>query len=313
MRSSFLWTSLALIVFVFVSACSVHPAVQASTFIDLDNLQPLPTPDNQSVTPLRVAIAAVISPQGSAESYSLLLDYLSKKIDRPVERVQRQTYSEVNELLRSGEVDMAFVCTSSYLIGQREFDLQLLAIPQVQGKTSYRANIIVPSNSSARGIEDLRGTVFAFTDPTSFTGHIYPTYLLMQSGENPEDFFSRTFFTYSHDDAIYAVAHGVADGASVDNLVLDFAIKRDPELEQKIRIIHTSEPFGMPPVVVRPDIRPQLFANLQDVLLNIHLDPEGRAALDTLGYDRFLPPDESSYETARDIESAVKCCTSSNP
>ncbi len=285
--------------------CSSPPVLPAAGFVDLNQLQPLPTPAQNDVRPLKVAIAAVISPQGTAESYAPLLDYLSAELKRPVERVQRRTYTEVNELLRSGEVDLAFVCTSSYLLGKREFNLQLLAAPQVNGEVVYRAQIIVPAKSSIQEFTDLRGKVFAFTDPISFTGRVYPTYLLKNIGEQPETFFSRTFFTYSHDDAIGAVADGVADGASVDSLVLDFALKHTPELAQRIRIIHTSPPFGMPPVVVSPDLRPQTRADLETILLNMHLNKDGLAALQTIGYDRVVRVSTEDYLSAEQIETQV--------
>ncbi len=288
-----------------LAACSSTSGVPAAGFLDLNQLQPLPTPVEQDIQPLKVAIAAVISPQGTAESYAPLLDYLSGKLNRPVELVQRRTYAEVNELLRSGEVDMAFVCTSSYLLGKREFDLQLLAAPQVDGEAVYHAQLIVPAKSSATEIQDLRGKVFAFTDPTSFTGRVYPTYLLQRISEKPETFFTRTFFTYSHDDAIRAVADGVADGASVDSLVLAFALKRTPELAPLIRIIHTSPPFGMPPVVVSPDLRPQTRAELEAILLNMHQDADGLAALQALDYDQFIRVSSEDYQSAEEIESQV--------
>lgn len=294
-----------LLLFLFLAGCSSPPVVPAAGFIDLKQLQPLPTPAQQEIHPLKVAIAAVISPQGTAESYAPLLDYLSSKLKRPVERVQRRTYAEVNELLRSGEVDLAFVCTSSYLLGKREFNLQLLAAPQVNGEVVYHAQIIVPAKSSTKEISDLRGKVFAFTDPISFTGRVYPTHLLQTLGELPETFFSRTFFTYSHDDAIRAVADGVADGASVDSLVLDFALKNTPELAQQIRIIHTSPAFGMPPVVVSPDLRPQTRAELETILLNMHLDQNGLAALRALGYDMFVHVSAEDYLSAEQIETQV--------
>ncbi len=274
-------------------------------YVDLNDLKPLPTPLESDVRPLRVAIAAVLSPRGSAESYSQLLKYLAKELNRPVEPVQRRTYSEVNDLLRTGEVDLAFVCTSAYILGKREFNMQLLVAPQVNGEKVYRAQLIVPADSPAQSISDLRGILFAFTDPISFTGRMYPTYLLQQMGESPETFFASTIFTYSHDDAIYAVANGIADGASVDALVLDFAIKRDPSLSSRVRVLHTSEPFGIPPVVVGPDIRPQLQSQLQDVLLNLHEDPEGQAALQALDYDRFILIAEEDYNSAIAIEETL--------
>lgn len=295
----------ALLAAVLIAGCTQQASIPLAGYVDLRNLQPLPTPAEHDILPLRVAIAAVISPQGTAESYAPLLDYLEEKLHRPVERVQRRTYAEVNDLLRRGEVDLAFVCTSSYLIGKREFGLELLAAPQVEGETTYQAKLIVPINSTAESIEDLRGKVFAFTDPMSFTGRVYPTSLVAKIGEKPEDFFSRTFFTYSHDDAIRAVAMGLADGASVDSLVLDFALKREPELKEHLRIIHVSPPFGMPPVVVSPGIRPQLRADLQKILLEMHTDPEGQAALQALDYDRFVEVFDEDYRSAQEIESQV--------
>lgn len=288
----------------FLGGCT-SVTMSEAVFVNLNDLPPLPTPAESEVRPLRVAIAAVISPQGSAESYAPLLEYLSEKLDRPVERVQRRTYSEVNELVQDGEVDLAFVCTSAYLSGSQAFDMQLLAVPQVNGETVYHAQVIVPKESVAQTLEDLRGKIFAFTDPMSLTGRMYPLFLLQQMQETPEPFFSRTFFTYSHDDAIYAVAQGLADGASVDSLVLDFAVKRDPALLEQVRIIHTSEPFGMPPVVVGPYIRPQLMAELQTILVEMYTDPAGLNALQMLDYDQFVLADPQDYRSARQIDEAV--------
>jgi len=87
--------------------------------------------------------------------------------------------------------------------------------------------------------------------------------------------------------------------------VLDFALKRDPTLAQKIRVIHVSPDFGMPPVVVSPSIRPQLRAELTDILLGMNLDPAGLAALQALDYDRFVVVSDQDYRSAKEVQSAV--------
>ncbi len=273
--------------------------------VRLHDLQPLPTVDAR-VRPLRVAVAAIISPQGTVESYRPLLDYIGKRLGRPVDLVQRRTYAEVNDLIRRNEVDFAFICTRAYVIGKREFGMQLVAIPVVRGSRVYFSEIIVRRGAPYTRVEDLRGAVFAFTDPLSNTGYLYPVYLLSTLGERPETFFSRTFFTYSHDNAIYAVADGIADAAAVDSLVLDYALKRRPDLRERLRTIHRSPPFGMPPVVTGPDVRPQLKARVQHILFTAHEDPEGQAALAALDIDRFVPADDAAYDTIREMEAAVQ-------
>ena len=284
------------------AACGHRPNLP---YVDLSQLKPLPAVAQTEVLPLRVAVAGVISPKGTVESYTPLLEYLSRELDRPVELIQRRTYAEVNDLIERGEVDLAFVCTSAYVIGRREFGMKLLAAPEVNGKAVYYSYLIVPADSPAKSMADLRGKVFAFTDPMSNTGRLYPTYLVQQLGETPETFFQRTFFTYSHDDAIRAVAAGLADGAGVDSLVYDFAVARDPELAAKTKVIHRSPPFGSPPAVVNPNLSPKLQAELQRLLLELDDRPEGQQALKSLGIDRFVRIDDSAYDSVRALERAV--------
>lgn len=289
---------LCLLLLLIFTACA--PTIQPVAEVDLSNLQPLPT-SIVSETPLRVAVAAVISPKSTVESYSALLNYLSEKTGRPVELIQRRTYLEVNELIKNGEVDLAFVCTSAYLVGHAEFGMELLAAPQVGGQTTYRSYLIVPASSPARHMADLKGKAFAFTDPISLTGRAYPISLVAGLGATPETFFTRTFFTYSHDEAIYAVANGLADGAGVDSLIYDYALARDPSLAQKVKIIHQSPPFGIPPVVVNPGLRPQVKAELQAILLEMTNDPAGQEALNAIGLEKFVQLDDSAYAEVRSL------------
>jgi phosphonate transport system substrate-binding protein len=294
------WFNLCLAL--LLTACASAPSEKT---IRLSNLQPLPASSSDQVVPLRVAVAAVISPKGTAESYQLLLKYLGARLNRPTELVQRRTYAEINALVQNGYVDVAFVCTSAYVEGHEKFGMELLVAPQVNGGVTYNSLLIVPRASSAQSLNDLRGKVFAFTDPMSNTGRVYPTYLVQKLNSTPEKFFARTFFTYSHDDAIRAVANGLADGAAVDSLVYEFATAREPALLEKTKIIHRSPPFGIPPVVVSPSIRPQLKAELQESLLEMINSHEGQKGLQAIGVDRFVLIEDSAYNSARELLNAV--------
>lgn len=290
---------LPLLFVLILTACFAIPRTEVAGSVDLNNLQPLPTPEGYEAVPLRVAVAAVVSPKGTVESYSPFLNYLEEKLNRPVELVQRRTYLEINDLIEHGEVDIAFVCTSAYVQGHDTFGMELLVAPQVNGKITYNSVLIVPADSGAQSIKDLRGKVFAFTDPISLTGRVYPTFIVEQLGFTSEEFFARTFFTYSHDEAIRAVASKVADGAAVDSLVLEFALAHDPSLKDRVRVIYTSPDFGIPPVVVSPLTRPQVKAEIQALLLEMANDPDAREALASIGVDRFVKIDDSAYNSVR--------------
>lgn len=295
-----IWLLCILLVAVLLSACSSSPSRVDFRFSEVDPSSAVVYSPSDT-QPLRVAVAAVISPKGNVESYSDLLNYIGRKLNRPVQLVQRQTYAEVNDLIKSGEVDLGFVCTSAYVAGQREFGMELLVAPQVGGETVYYSFLIVPSDSPARSMADLRGKVFAFTDPMSLTGRVYPTSLVKALGESPETFFARVFFTYSHDNAIKAVANKVADGANVDSLVYDFFVTRDPTIAQRTRVIHRSPAFGIPPVVVNPKLSPQLKESLRNLLLQMDTDLDAQPILRNLMIERFVLVSDRIYNSARSL------------
>jgi phosphonate transport system substrate-binding protein len=295
----------AVFVFLALTACGESPR----KFVPLSmttSVSPAPTNVFSDKMPLRVAIAAVISPRSTLESYDALLDYLSYRLERPVQLVQRQTYAEVNDLVRFGQVDVAFVCGGAYVEGQREFGMELLVAPQMSGGTVYYSYLIVPSDSPARTLSDLRGKVFAFSDPLSNSGRLAPAYQLAQLGATPETFFARTIFTYSHDNSIRAVASKLVDGAAVDSLVYESLVASDPDLAAKTRMLAKSPPYGIPPVVVPPALDSGLKTQLRAALLQMQFDVSGRAALARLRIDRFVSIDDSAYDSIREMARVVR-------
>lgn len=283
-----------------LSACAPAQA-ESLPYVDLTVRQPLPAAAPSRIVPLRMAVAAIISPQSNVESYADLGAYIGERLGRPVELVQRRTYAEVNELVANNDVDVAFVCTSAYVDGHDTFDMELLVAPQVNGETVYYSELIVPADSPVQSMADLKGKSFAFTDPMSFSGRVYPTYLVKKLGETPETFFGNIFFTYSHDRAIESVAAGIADGAAVDSLVLDYLLQQKPDLQQRIKVVERSPAFGIPPVVAPPGLPPQQKVQLQEILLTMHKDQVGREILNTIGIDRFVPIEDQAYGSARQL------------
>nr|MBC8264396.1 phosphate/phosphite/phosphonate ABC transporter substrate-binding protein [Anaerolineales bacterium] len=294
-----------LVIALFLGGCGQSPEYKKVSLAEPGE-QAVPTVVKGSKLPLRVAVAAVISPKGTVESYANLIAYLGERTGRPAELVQRGTYTEINDLVRTGGVDLAFVCTGGYIRGQQEFGMELLVAPQVDGETVYYSYIIVPADSQAQSLTDLRGKVFAFTDPMSNTGRLALLYMLWQMGETPESFLKRTLFTYSHDNSIKAVADRLVDGAAVDSLVYDYMVAQEPQYGAKTRIIHRSPPYGIPPVVVHPALDPQLKAQFRELFLRLHQDERGREILQKLMIDRFVIVDDQAYDSVREMMIQVR-------
>jgi phosphonate transport system substrate-binding protein len=253
-------------------------------------------------SPLRVAIGAMVSPKETFIHYRELFEFIGKKIARPVELVQRKTYLEINQLLGRSEIDLAFICSGPYAGGKEAYGFHALAVPQVQGSHFYRSYLIVNKKQPYQQIEDLRGRVFAFTDPDSNTGRVAPAFWLYQRGERPERFFSKIIYTYSHDNSILAVSRSLVDGAAVDGLVWEYFQSANPELTRPTRIILKSEPYAIPPVVASREFPQEKRKQIGQILLALHLQAEGRQILQGLMIDRFIAPPADWFENTREIQ-----------
>ncbi len=249
---------------------------------------------------IRFAVAPVISPRETFGShYHELVDYLGEKLGMPAELVQGKTYAEINDLVRAEEVTFALVCTNPYLQGKQDFGMELLAAPVVEEKSTYYSYVIVREDSEFESLSDLRGATFAFSDPLSNSGRLAPVYNLALLGETPDSFFSRTIFTYAHDNSIRAVTSGLVDAAAVDSLVYEYWQAEGSDFVKGTRVIEKWGPYGINPLVVSPSLPPVLKERLRMTLIQMDEDPRGRAILDSLRIDRFIVPDESIYESVR--------------
>ncbi len=266
--------------------------------VDFDKTLTVARPGEQAPLnqPLRVAVAAMISPKETFDLYRQLLEYLSRQVGKDLQFVQRKTYAEINELLRRGDIDVAFICSGPYAIGKGSLNFEPLAVPLVHGSHFYQSFLIVHRDSPFTRLEDLRGRSFAFSDPNSNTGKLVPTYWLNELQERPETFFSQTIYTYSHDNSIMAVSRGLVDGAAVDSLIYDYYKEKKPAFTARTRVIKKSQPYGIPPLVASGHLSPSDRDRLQQVLLAMHQDQEGKRILRELFIDRFIPLKEEWYE-----------------
>ncbi len=244
------------------------------------------------------AVSAMASPAQTLIHFTEFRDYLAEQLATPVSLKQRRTYEEINTLLYDATVQMAFTCTGGYLSGRQAFGLEVLAVPVVKGKTAYQSYIITGKNNPAKSLEDLQGKVFAFTDPLSLSGRMYPVATINSLGFTTDQFFKKTFYTESHDKSIKAVATGLADGAAVDSLIFDSLYGLHDSFAHDVQIIHQSEDFGMPPVVVSPSLDQQSKRTLLKVLLGMTNDPKGQIVLRNLGMDGFVIPSPELYRSA---------------
>lgn len=247
-----------------------------------------------SELPIRVAL----TPAFLHDQHALLADwrvYLENRLRRRVEFVQRDRYRDTMDLLQQQKVEFAWICDYPFVMLRNE--VQLLAVALNAGQPTYRSYLIVPAHDTqTRSIAELKNRVFAFADPHSNTGYLVPRFEIKRGGDDPEKFFRRTFFTWSHRKVIDAVAAGLVQGGTVDSYVWDVLSQVRPDITARTRIAWKSPEFGFPPLVAHKGVAETDVILMRRVLMGMKDDTQGRLLLSRLKLDGFMPGSPKLYE-----------------
>ncbi|MEE9523705.1 MAG: phosphate/phosphite/phosphonate ABC transporter substrate-binding protein, partial [Thermodesulfovibrionales bacterium] len=255
--------------------------------------------------PIRIGVVSMITPVDTVKYYQEIIDYISDKLGEPVEMVYRKTYDEMDRMLEKGYVVAAFVCSAPYVEDRKKFGAELLVAPQVNGRPFYNAYIIVHIDSDIKNFDDFEGKTFAFTDPKSNSGRLYPVYRLAKNGIRPEDFFGKYVYSYSHNKSVELVAKKVVDGAAVESLIYKYLLEKGSPYVQKTRIIEISPEFGNPPMITTPSVPTFMKEKIREILMNMHRVRKGKRILDAMLIDKFVEIPDSYYDPVREMKSFV--------
>lgn len=145
-------------------------------------------------------------------------------------------------------------------------------------------------------MSDLKGHTFAFVDPSSASGHLFPKAGLEQAGFDPEKLFSRVIFSGSHDASILAVANRKVDAAAVADRILANAVARGLVKDDDLQVVWSSRPIPESPMVWRKNLDPALKEKVAAALASIKDVPWG----DQGQLDGFQPTTDAAYDVVRE-------------
>ena len=243
------------------------------------------------------------------DAIPLLRRYIEAQLGIPVRIVQKASYQEALEALRSDEMEAAWICGYPFVVA-RHF-VRLCAQPGWHGQPWYRSYLITSADrTQAHDLAALRGDVFAFDDPLSNSGYLVPVVALRAMGQTPQSFFRGSFYTYALDKVVEAVGAGLADSGTVDGYIWEVLQRRSDPAPRKTRVVAKSRHFGFPPIVTRLSLDPGLHARLQGLLLDAHSHAQGRELLNKLDLQSFLRPQQAWFDG---IQSLVEVLDGSRP
>ena len=224
--------------------------------------------------------------------------YLEERCGVPVRFVARESYQPVLDLLLTQRVDAAWICGYPFVLHER--DLSLLAVPSWADEPLYRSYLIRSRRLAPdiQGWHDLRDRVLAYSDPLSNSGWLVAQAQLSRAGLSAGD-LRRSFFAHGHRNVAEAVAAGLAHAGSIDGYVWETMRLQGMSAIDDTEVVWRSEEFGFPPLVTLRQPSHARVEALREALFAMPRNPEGRALLDALNLDGFVPGDTSLFNSIR--------------
>ena len=255
-------------------------------------------------TVLRVSAIPDEAPTELQRKFKPLGDYLKKETGLDVQFTPVTDYAAVVEGLASNKIDLAWL--GGFTFVQAKIRTSGGAVPIVQRAEDekFTSKFIVPIDSPAKGLTDLKGKNFAFGAPSSTSGHLMPRFFLLKAGINPDADFKAVAFSGAHDATVAFVASGRAEGGVLNTSVWDKLVEGANPNAAKVRVLATTPPFYDYNWTVRPGLDAALTKKLTDAFLK--LDPSQPAMKEIMDLQRaskFIPTQASNYDG---IEAAAK-------
>lgn len=227
-----------------------------------------------------------------------MMDMLSKALGMPVKPFVAADYNGVIEALRSKRLDVAYLGPFSYVLGTTVADIEAFAVAETKkaGRTFYRSQVIAHKSSGIKTVNDLKGRTFAFVDPSSTSGHLFPKAGLMKAGLNTDKDFGRVIFSGSHDSNAIAVQNKKIDAAAIADRILDAAISKGLAKREDIQIVWESDPIPESPTVWRRDLPADLKRRIQAAFLEVKDIPWSDQGV----LNGFKPTNDEAYNVIRD-------------
>jgi phosphonate transport system substrate-binding protein len=246
---------------------------------------------------LRISAIPDEAPTELQRKFKPLGEYLEKETGLKVQFTPVSDYAAVVEGLAAKKIDMAWLGGFTFVQAKLRTNGGVTPIVQRAEDEKFLSKFIVPADSPAKTLADLKGKNFAFGSPSSTSGHLMPRHFLLKDGINPDKDFKNVAFSGAHDATVAFVASGKADGGVLNASVMDKLLEKGDANAKRVRVIATTPPYYDYNWTVRPDMDAALAKKLTEAFLK--LDPKNPEHLEIMQLQRaskFIPTKKENYE-----------------
>lgn len=251
----------------------------------------------QQPTELRVGLIPSEDAQAMVRASQQVMEQLAARTGMKVKPFVANDYNGVIEAMRSGKIDVAYFGPFSYVLASQLANAEAFAIPvsKKSGQSSYQSILITRKDKGLNTVAQLQGKTFAFVDPSSASGHLFPKAGLKGQGVDTDTYFSRVIFSGSHDASILAVANSKVDAAAVAEPIFFNAVAKGHVKAEDFQVVWRSQPIPESPMAWRKSLDATTKQKVATALAEIKGLPWG----DRGELNGFASTNDQAYDVVR--------------
>lgn len=247
-------------------------------------------------TVLNFGLVPAEDPRIMVQDNQALTEAIQRAVGIDVKPFVATDYNGVIEALRAKRLDIALLGPFSYVLATTIAELEPIAVPETQKQgPTYHSLIVARKDRNLHSLTDLKGHTFAFVDPSSTSGHLFPKTAMIRAGLKPETDL-RAIFAGSHDASVIAVQNGKVDAAAVADGLLDAAIARGMVKADEIIIVWKSDPIPGAPVAMRRDLPEPLKQKIRAAFAGMRDIPWSKGTI----IKRWVPASDANFNVVRE-------------
>jgi phosphonate transport system substrate-binding protein len=242
------------------------------------------TPTSSSSCPNGGTVRFGVEPFDDAATmqpvYTQLATLIGNQLGCTVQLDITTNYTAEVEAMRAGKLEVGEFGPLGYVFAHKIANAQAVATfgDKTGTPLTYFATIVTTPNTGIKRIEDVAGHTFAYSDPASTSGHLFPAYALKKAGIDPDTGIKPTY-AGSHTASFLAIKNHKVDAGEMNSDTITSATAQGQYQASDYVTLWKSDPIPQDPITVRGDLSSDFKARFTAALLGIDLtviqDPKG--------------------------------------
>ena len=249
-----------------------------------------------------------VEPYDTAPKLTPIYEHIGKligdKLGCNVQVFVSTNYNAEIEAMRSDKLELGEFGPLGYVLAHQIAKAEAAATwanAQAQ-PDSYWASLVTWPGSGIKTVAEIRGHSFAFSDPASTSGHLFPAYGLKKAGIDPDKDI-RALYAGSHTASFEALYNHKVDAGELNSEQLESATQRGHYKDGDLVFLWKSAPIPIDPIAVRGDLPEGFKTRLVEVLQNVDLTslPEADRKIMGVHGTRMIAQNDAAFDGIRDL------------